>query len=79
MPRAPSIVAAYNARLAGLPTYQGAPCPKGHDGVRYTSNRSCVTCAREASKEADTAKATLQKRAYRARLKATQFDDILGG
>lgn len=28
-------------------TYQGDPCPHGHDGMRYRSNRACVTCTKE--------------------------------
>lgn len=34
------------ARMAGHRTYQGAPCTYGHDGIRYTGNRACVTCER---------------------------------
>ena len=28
-------------------TYQGKPCKRGHDGLRYIDNHGCVTCARE--------------------------------
>ena len=26
--------------------YVGRPCPKGHDGLRYVSNKGCVECLR---------------------------------
>lgn len=29
--------------------YQGEPCARGHDGVRYTTSRGCVQCTKEAS------------------------------
>ena len=35
------------ARAAGETTYQGRPCTKGHDGVRYSSSQQCVTCTKE--------------------------------
>lgn len=28
------------------PTYQGQPCPQGHAGLRYRSNRACVECVK---------------------------------
>lgn len=28
-------------------TFQGVPCKRGHDGVRYTRTRRCVMCKRE--------------------------------
>lgn len=27
-----------------MSTFQGSPCRKGHDGVRYIANRACVAC-----------------------------------
>lgn len=36
------------AAAAGDITYMGPkPCCRGHDGVRYVSNRNCVACDRE--------------------------------
>ena len=32
------------AKQAGARHYQGPPCAKGHDGVRYTSTGACVAC-----------------------------------
>lgn len=29
--------------------YQGKPCKRGHDGMRYTRTGICVQCALEAS------------------------------
>lgn len=34
------------AKAAGKKVYIGKPCPYGHDGTRYVSNRRCVGCAR---------------------------------
>lgn len=28
----------------GLVTYQGAPCKKGHSGLRYTKGATCIDC-----------------------------------
>ena len=36
-----------NARASGALTYQGRPCIRGHDGVRYAGSQQCVTCAKE--------------------------------
>jgi len=33
------------AFVSGAKTYTGRPCPKGHDGTRYTSGGVCVECA----------------------------------
>jgi hypothetical protein len=30
-------------------TYQGRPCPKGHDGLRYRNGYTCVECERSKS------------------------------
>lgn len=35
------------AQRLGLTQYQGKPCLKGHGGVRYTANSTCVECHRE--------------------------------
>ena len=43
MPRKPGLKASKTSER----TYIGEPCPKGHDGTRYRSNRVCVTCTRE--------------------------------
>jgi hypothetical protein len=32
-------------------TYQGAPCSKGHGGLRYRANSNCVECSKERSAE----------------------------
>lgn len=32
------------AQSLGLKRYQGAPCPKGHSGVRYVTSMDCVEC-----------------------------------
>lgn len=37
------------AAKARLKKYQGEPCSRGHDGVRYTSTGSCVDCAKLAT------------------------------
>lgn len=29
--------------------YQGEPCPKGHEGLRYTSTGGCVACTKAAA------------------------------
>lgn len=34
--------------LATGKRYQGAPCKKGHTGLRYTSTGSCVDCQQAA-------------------------------
>ena len=34
-----------DAAKAQQKRYQGAPCLKGHPGVRYTSSGQCVECA----------------------------------
>lgn len=42
-----------DALSIGALTYIGSPCPKGHDGARYTKHGSCVECvaAKAASSE----------------------------
>lgn len=35
------------AQDAGLLTYRGSPCRRGHDGERYSTNGGCVACANE--------------------------------
>jgi hypothetical protein len=35
------------AILRGEKTYLGEPCSKGHNGLRYTSSKSCVECTQE--------------------------------
>lgn len=35
------------ALACGATKYQGAPCHKGHLGVRYTCNCHCVDCVYE--------------------------------
>lgn len=37
------------AMAAGLKTYVGKVCPRGHDGVRSTSDGTCLACSRENS------------------------------
>lgn len=32
------------AKEAGLPHYQGKPCPHGHSGKRYVANGGCLEC-----------------------------------
>jgi len=39
------------AQLAGQSTYQGKPCPHGHDGIRYACNGSCVQCNRQSYRD----------------------------
>ena len=39
-------VAWQEAKAAGLDKYHDKPCGYGHGTLRYTSNRSCVTCAK---------------------------------
>jgi 5-methylcytosine-specific restriction endonuclease McrA len=41
------------ALLLSLPLYQGAPCKRGHKGVRYVGNKACVDCTREQGKARD--------------------------
>lgn len=31
-------------------TYQSAPCPSGHNGLRYNNNNACVECTKIRSK-----------------------------
>lgn len=38
------------ARENGLSTYVGKPCPKGHDGTRWTCDCKCVQCMRDRQK-----------------------------
>ena len=38
------------AASAGSRFYLAAPCPKGHDGIRYTRNGACVQCAKNAAR-----------------------------
>ena len=78
MTRIQSWIAAHNARETGKPTYQGKPCPHGHSGERYTSNRACVECSKSASQSVDREKQRMRKRAYRAKQKANAFADLLG-
>ena len=43
-----------DARKNGSITYfTGKPCPKGHNGLRYTSNQTCVDCKKEFVKPRD--------------------------
>lgn len=35
------------AREAGSVKYVGRPCPRGHNGVRYTKSARCVDCCTE--------------------------------
>lgn len=39
------------ARARGEMTYQGRPCKRGHDGVRYAVSQECVTCVKETTKK----------------------------
>ena len=62
------------ARALGEKIFQGVPCRRGHDGVRYTCSRNCVECLRDAdrAKRANRAKGrerkvTEQERAQAAR------------
>lgn len=55
---------------AGLSTYDGAPCPLGHDGVRYVSNYGCVECAR-------LPEAKCQKSEYDKSYRASLDPDVL--
>lgn len=32
------------AQSLGLKRYQGAPCPKGHSGIRFVTSMDCVEC-----------------------------------
>ena len=32
------------AKSLGQKRYQGAPCPKGHSGIRYVTSMDCVEC-----------------------------------
>lgn len=36
------------AQLSGAAFYQGAPCNRGHAGIRYPGNKACRDCTREA-------------------------------
>lgn len=35
-----------DAKRAGLPTYMGELCRRGHDGLRWTTGGSCIECTR---------------------------------
>lgn len=39
------------AKERGEPTYYGPSCRYGHNGLRYTANRVCVSCSRVHSKK----------------------------
>lgn len=39
------------AAARGEKTYQGKPCPRGHDGERYVTSGGCVHCGRAAALE----------------------------
>lgn len=39
------------AKAAGERFYMGSPCPRGHDGLRYTSKGTCVGCAKDDAKK----------------------------
>ena len=41
------------AAKAGSRFYRAAPCPKNHDGLRYTSSGNCVQCAKAYAKAYD--------------------------
>ena len=51
---------------------QGSPCARGHDGLRYATNHTCVECARareRAFKATDAGRA--RNRMNHLRVKAT--------
>lgn len=39
------------AKAAGLTTYWGSPCAKGHPGLRYVRSKHCVPCEQERCRE----------------------------
>jgi hypothetical protein len=48
-----SVAEALTAPLAPSSTlYLGKPCAKGHRGMRFLSNRSCVECHRQERRDA---------------------------
>jgi hypothetical protein len=47
------------------PTYRGKMCSAGHRGLRYRSNRTCVTCTVERARAARQ-QVTLERRRARA-------------
>ncbi len=66
------------AKAAGLKTYQGAPCPKGHGTLRSTRNCVCVQCERDSSREAMRLKRQADPRAVRARETAAKMLKVFG-
>lgn len=62
------------AQFDGSPTYQGKPCPHGHDGMRYASSSACVGCVAERAnaKQAEQKKGTHSR--YTTKRAVAQFD-----
>jgi hypothetical protein len=64
-----SAIARREAKVSDRPTYTGKPCHSCGTLERYVSNRSCVSCTREARRQA---------RRERPRKSAVrQFNDVL--
>jgi len=44
-----------DAQARGLSKYQGGPCKRGHQGIRYVGNKACTECTVSYGKEWKTA------------------------
>lgn len=66
------------AKAAGLTTYQGVPCPKGHGTLRSTRNCVCVQCERDSSREAMRVKRQADPKGVRSRETAAKMLKVFG-
>lgn len=53
-----------NALANGLKFYQGPPCKKGHQGVRYAIGAHCISCTKGSGK----AKADIERFGHKSKM-----------